>query len=93
MLPEWVAPVAVCSALAIVNITLNLVNGFLFHKSDMKFPLTLTVFHMVFLFGTVRIIFRFGSKFHKSLTLEPLPPSCPWYTKYIIGALTGTISD
>lgn len=79
----------VCLMYCLCGTSLSLINGWLFLRSPMRFPCTMTTFHMATMFILVRAL-HFGDRILSLGWIIPtdLPADSPPYTKPLLGCLT-----
>jgi len=80
--------VVICLLYCVCGTSLSLINGWLFLRSPMRFPITMTTFHMITVFALAHLVRLIdGMLGLQWVTLSDLPPEAPPYTKPMLGAL------
>eukprot|EP00667_Euglena_gracilis_P015935 EG_transcript_16617 len=80
--------IAICGAYCAVGVALCLLNGWLFLRSPMKFPWTLTVFHMATMFSLTVTLSRASRLCGKEwFVLQDLPADSSEFLRPALGAL------
>ena len=79
-----------CVAYCVVNLVLNVLNGWIFLRSPFRFPLSLTVLHMVVGYFITAGLFRARGKACEVFVQQKIPPSGEFTRRLVLlGALSG----